>query len=407
MNNAITGLDIGTSKICAAIAAPADDGTPEILGTGLVDARGINKGFVSNLDKLIDSVCKAVRAAECQAGIKTHKVITNISGSSLAGVPSESVIHLSRRGREITRADVEKAVETARNVSLTLERDSLYCVTQEFMVDDSENLENALGLFGTKLKARLYVITALATHIQNISKAVSYAGYEPLEIIPTVIPAAEAILNEEETRSGAVMMDIGGGITELAIYKDGALRFFDTVNVGGMDLTAALSANLKVSFRTAEMIKKRTGSILKEDLSADKNSIYEADGRHITVESDITNAILKTRFEEILHILMERLKSSAYFTGSIPSLTVTGGGSLLHGVLEACEELSGMPLKRWRVGNVKADPSMLSNPVYSAAIAIAKYGLVKHKTCRRRSFAGAPILSNAFHKVRDFINDYF
>ncbi|MBL7068488.1 MAG: cell division protein FtsA [Candidatus Omnitrophica bacterium] len=407
MRNIMTGLDIGTSKICAAIAGVSPDGKIEIRGIGLAEAKGINKGFVSSLDKLIDSVSTAVKAAEDEAGVKAHNVVTNISGSSVAGKLNEGLVHLSRRGREITRRDINGAIETTKNISLTLERDFLYCVPQEFVVDDNAGVEDALGLFGTKLKVRLYVITALATHIQNISKAVSYAGYELTDIVPTLVASASCILRDEHKENGTLVIDMGGGITELAIYKNGMLRFFDSVNVGGMDLTASLSAHFKISFESAEMIKRKCAGISKEDLSKEKKSIFDVDNRHVTVNSIIINNLLKERFEEIFYILNDRLKSSEFFSDSMPAFMVTGGSSLLSGAHESFEDLLNIPIKRWRIEEIDADPSYLSNPVYSAAISLAKYGLDKEKKPGRTYSRGKSFLLDSVSRMRAFLDDYF
>jgi len=407
MRNIITGLDIGTSKVCAAIVGISPEGRIKVRGIGLAEAKGINKGFVSNLDKLIDSVSAAVKAAEEEAGVKAHNVVTNISGSSVTGRLNEGLVHLSRRGREITARDITAAVETTKNISLTLERDFLYCAPQEFAVDDNAGVEDALGLFGTKLKVRLYVITALATHIQNISKAVSYAGYELTDVVPTLVAAATCMLRDEEKHGGVLVIDMGGGITELAIYKNGVLRFSDSVNVGGMDLTASLSAHFKISFEGAEMIKRECAGISKEDLSKEKKSIFDVDNRHVTVNSVIINNLLKERFDEIFYILNDRLRASEFFSDSMPAFVVTGGSSLLSGVHESFEGLLNIPLKRWRIEGIEADSSYLTNPVYSAAISLAKYGLNKYRSPRRIHSRGKSLLFDSVSRIRSFLDDYF
>jgi cell division protein FtsA len=407
MRNVLLGLDIGTSKVCAALLDATPEGEMRLLSTGLADSKGINKGFVSNLDKLIDSIGKAVQSAEESAGLKAHRVVANISGASVAGKSHEGLIFLSRRGREIKKRDVRKAIDTTKHISYTMEKDLLYAVPQEFTIDETHEVENPVGLFGTKLKVKLYVITALTSHVQNISKAVNYAGYELIDIVPTSVAAASGILKDEERAEGVIVIDMGGGVTELAIFHDSTFKFFDSVNVGGMDLTSSLSSRFKVPFGNAEMIKMHYAGISKEDLKKDQKNIFDIDNKHIVIKSDEMNSVLKERFDEIFHVLQERLKPSGYSDLSIPNIVVTGGCALLHGALESFENRFNTRVRMGNVSGVTGDPAALNSPVYSAAISIAKYGLNKYKRPRSYRFKDKYFIVDTFHKFREFLDDYF
>jgi len=407
IKNTLLGLDIGTTKISAAILGYDLEGQAHLLGTGISDSKGIKKGFVSNLDKLIDSISKAVQAAEDNAGEKVRRVVVNISGPSLVGKSQDGLIFLSRRGREITKRDVKKVIDTTRHISYTMEKDLLYAVPQEFTIDEEQNVEDPIGLFGTKLEVRLYVITALTTHIQNISKAVNYAGYDLVDIVPTSVAAASGLLRKEDKIDGTVIVDIGGGVTELAVFKEETFRFFDSIGVGGMDLTSCLSSHYKVPFASAEMIKKHYGGISKEDLKKEENNIFDIDDRQIVIRSGELNSLLKERFDEIFHILQDRLKRSEYTSRLIPNIVVTGGSALLHGALESFEERFKIRVRMGNVTGVMGDPSILNNPIYSAAISIAKYGLDKEKRPKGHSFKDRFFIIDTFYKFRDFLEDYF
>ncbi|MEE8360377.1 MAG: cell division protein FtsA [Candidatus Omnitrophota bacterium] len=406
-NTTLLGLDIGTTKICASILAYDAQDQAHLLGTGISDSKGIKKGFVSNLDKLIDSISKAAQAAEDKAGVKARRVVANISGPSLVGRLQDGLIFLSRRGREITKRDVKKVIDTTKHISYTMEKDLLYAVPQEFTIDEAQNVEDPVGLFGTKLKVRLYVITALTTHIQNIAKAVNYAGYDLVDIVPTTVAAASGLLRKEEKTDGAVIIDIGGGVTELAVFKEETFRFFDSINVGGMDLTSCLSSHYNIPFASAEMIKRHYGGISKDDLKKDENNILDIGDRQIVIKSGELNSLLKERFDEIFHILKERLKGSGYYDNLIPSIIITGGSALLHGALESFEDRLKIRVRMGSITGVKGDPSILNNPLYSAAISIAKYGLDKEKARKGHSLKDRFFIVNTFHKFRDFLEDYF
>jgi cell division protein FtsA len=407
MRNTITGLDIGTSKICAAITELPREGSPRVLGVGVADSRGINKGFVSSLDKLTDSISKAIHSAQESAGIKAHRVVANISGASVSGNLQEGLMLLARRGREIKKRDVRKVVENTKNVSLTMEKDLLCAVPQEFIVDDSHEVEDPLGLYGTRLKVRLYVVTAQTTHVQNISKAVNYAGYELVDIAPTPLASASGMLSRQARKDGVILIDIGGGVTEVSVFKNGIFKFFDSVNVGGMDLTSTISSHFKVPFEYAETIKRQYGGVSLEDMNKDQENIFDADSRHIVVKSNEINKILDSRFDEIFHILSERLKGCGWAKGTISNITVTGGGALLHGALESFERRFDMPVNMGSIESVSAEPGIASNPVYAAAISLGKYGLEKNRRPARHIFRDKFFIMDTFYKFRELIEDYF
>jgi len=407
MKKMITGLDIGTTKICAVMLGVEPSGDVRLCGVGTSPARGITKGFVSNLDKLIDSIAKAVSEAEGKAGVKAHHVVTNISAASLTGKINEGLIPLSRRGREITKRDIRKAIDTTKNISLSMEKDFLYCSPHEFVIDDDHEVEDPLGLFGTKLKIKLYVVTALATHMQNISKAVSYAGYEVVDILPTTVAYRSNMLADEKMGGYSVIIDIGGGVTEIAVFLNDTLKFLNSVNVGGMDLTSRLSAHFKIPFASAEEIKKKHGSILAEDLNNDEKNIFDIENRHVVIESREMNNLLKERFDEIFHILKERLNVSGCLQGAAPNILVTGGSALMHGALESFDDLLNFHVKMGRVSGIKGEPSILNNPAYAAALSLAKHGIENKKSphaSRRRS---SSLLIDSFQKFREMLEEYF
>ena len=405
MKNIIAGLDMGTSKICAAIAGQAPDGERKLMGVGSAESRGINKGFVSNIDKLVDSIQEALAAAQDQAGTKVNRVVANISGSSVSGNVHEGITLLSRRGREITKKDVKKVLDLARNTSLTMERELLFNAAQDFIVDDAHEVEDPIGLFGSKLKVRLYIVSALTTHVQNISKAVNYAGYDLVDVMPNPVAASYGVLSEQEKKEGVFLIDIGGGVTEFALLGNNRFYVLDSINVGGMDLTACISSFYKIPFTMAEMIKKRYGGISKEEAAKAHEDILEFDGRQIVVKSDEVNKLLRERFEEMYNIVNERL---AFVKGqaSFSQVVVTGGGSLLSGAIESLGDLFGADIRLGRVNGLSGDPSLFSNPLYSSAVSLAKYGSERYAR-RPKPIEGRIFILDIFSRLKELMEEYF
>ena len=262
----ITGLDIGTSKVCATIAELKENGELSILGAGLAPCSVLSEGVVSDLDKLTDSVASALETAEDKAKVKAHNVFANAGGIFVKGNSYDGAFLYSTTPRAVIKRDVNKVINIAKDLSVSLGEDPIHLIPLIYSLDNQEGIENPLGLYGAKLKVRLYIITCASNIIKNIAKAISHAGYEMADIIYSGI-ATSCVLSDEEKSDGVALMDMGSHTTELVIFSKGKIRFNAALDFGGQDITEEISSHFKIPKRVAEDLKIRYGTIHERDLS--------------------------------------------------------------------------------------------------------------------------------------------
>ncbi|MCX5693053.1 MAG: cell division protein FtsA [Candidatus Omnitrophica bacterium] len=259
----ICGLDIGASNIRAVIA----NSDQNILGFGQAPTRGFSKSVVSNLSLLSDAIEASVMKAEEMARVKVRKVITNVSGVHIRTFQSRGSVYISDRPSEIAGSDIKRCIESAKVIAMSLDREAVHLVPVRFFIDDKMEINDPLGLFGSKLDVDLNIITSLVTVLQNIAKAVNLAGYEADELIVSGAGTGLAVFKDEELVSGAVLIDAGKEITEASIFIDGKILDSFTFPFGGDDLTQILQDNLKIMFDEADEMKIKYGLVAKSEVT--------------------------------------------------------------------------------------------------------------------------------------------
>ena len=255
--NLVVGLDIGTSKVAALVAELAPDGALEVLGMGSHESRGLKKGVVVNIESTVQSIQRAVEEAELMAGVEINSVYTGIAGGHIKGLNSRGVIAV--KDHEVTRADIARVVDAAKAVAIPMDREILHVLPQEFIVDSQDGIKDPLGMSGVRLEAEVHIITGLVTSAQNIVKSINRAGLQMAEMILQPLASSEAVLTPEERELGVVMVDIGGGTTDIATYIEGSVRHTAVLAVGGTHFTNDIAIGLRTPPADAEKIKVKYG----------------------------------------------------------------------------------------------------------------------------------------------------
>ncbi|MDO8603464.1 MAG: cell division protein FtsA [Candidatus Omnitrophota bacterium] len=375
----ICGLDIGASSVRALIANADGD----VLGFGQAPTKGFSKSVVSNLGLLSDAIEASVMKAEEMAKARVRKVITNVSGVHIRTFQSRGSVHISDRPSEITENDIKRCIESAKIIAMSLDREAVHLVPVRFFIDDKMEISDPLGLFGSKLDVDLNIITSLVTVLQNVTKAVNLAGYEVDEMVVSGAGTAEAIFEEEELVSGAVLIDAGKEITEAALFLDG--KILDSFNFpfGGDDLTQILQDNLKVLFDQAEEMKVKYG---------------------LSAKSEITNLLLP-KVEAVLEEMHKKLEVFLKNKKSLPHVCVVGGVARMDGFIETVEKVFKMPVK---MGSLKSG-SKVNDMTFACSLGLMKYGAKKIIAARSGSRAPEPIgLAGRFvTKIKSVISEYF
>src|SRR6266481_2069718 len=271
----VVGLDIGSTKVCTLIAAARESGL-EPIGVGVADSKGIKKGAVVNLEAIVESIKKSVGEAEAMARCEVETVYVGLAGPHIKSFNSRGVTSIPTRTREINSDDVRRVIETARAIALSPDREIIHILPQEFTVDDQYGIGDPLGMVGTRLEVNVHIVTSSTTAAPNIVTAVNRSGLLAADTVLEPIAVGEAILSEDEKELGCVLVDIGGGKTNVAIYHHGAVRHTVVVPIGGDHFTNDIAVGLRTSIPEAERLKREQGCAMTS--MADEENVFEIVG---------------------------------------------------------------------------------------------------------------------------------
>jgi cell division protein FtsA len=347
--NLVAGLDIGSTKTCAVIAEVSVDaqGRPivKILGVGQSKTGGIRREVVTDIEGTTDSVRKAMKEAELMAGATVDRVFTGVAGEHIHARTSNGVVAV--QGEEIGGTDVKRVHEVARAVVVPMDREVLHVIPQEYIVDHQHGIREPVGLAGTRLEAEVYIITSSLTATQNLGKAVGRAGYRIEAMIHEPIATARAVVTDDEKDVGVALIDLGGGATELAIFRDGKMRHLASIPWGGGTITNDLAKGLSVTFAEAEKAKERHGVAFAQVV--DPRETVELPGPGPGARRDIAREliahIIEQRLDEILNLVAREIENAGE-TGKLGAGAVlTGGGAGLRGAVEVAQHAFAMPCR--------------------------------------------------------------
>ena len=389
----IVGLDIGSTKVCTLIAA-VRGGTQrnqlenglEPVGLGVAESKGLKRGAIVNLEAAVESIKKSVHEAETMAGCEVETVYVGLSGPHVRSFNSRGVTPIPTRSREIDSEDVRRVIETARAVALAPDREIIHILPQEFIVDDQDGIGDPLGMFGTRLEVNVHIVTSSTTAAQSIITAVNRSGLLVGDTVLEPIAAGEAILTEDEKELGSVLVDIGGGKTNLAIYHHGGVRHTVVVPLGGELFTNDIAVGLRTSIPEAEWLKREQGCAVSS--MADNDKVFEVAGvgsRHPrAVAQSVLSDILQPRAEEIVHLVRNEIRAAGYERQAGAGVVLTGGGAMLRGFVELAEDILDMPV---RIGtstgfgeSLLEKTPQLMGPEFATVTGLVLYGERRRKT---------------------------
>jgi cell division protein FtsA len=373
------GLDIGSTKICTLIAA-ARSGDLDPIGFSRVDSKGLKKGVVVNLEATVEAIRKSISEAEIMAGVEVNDVYVGLSGPHIRSSNSKGAIPISNQSREINREDVRRVIETARAVALAPDREIIHIIPQEFVVDDQDGIGDPLGMVGTRLEVNVHIVTSSVTAAQNIVTAVNRSGLEVADTVLEPIAAGEATLSDDERELGCVLVDIGGGKTNVAIYHHGAVRHTVVLPIGSDHFTNDIAVGLRTPIPEAERLKREFGCVMSsmadDDLTVEFSGVGKRQSR--VIGQRVLSDVLQPRAEEIIHFIRDEIRGAGYERQSGAGVVLTGGGAVLKGVPELVEELLDLPV-RLGVPEGFAD-ERFSEPGYATVVGLVAFGERRRKT---------------------------
>ncbi len=373
----LAGLDIGTTKVCAVIGRLNEYGSVDILGIGVTPSKGLRKGVVVNIESTVQSVATAIEKAELMAGIEVKSVFSGIAGGHIEGKNSKGVVAVSNRSGEITAVEVARVIDAAKAIALPMEREVIHVLPHEFIVDSQEGIKDPIGMNGVRLEAEVHIVTGAVASAQNIVKSVNRAGYVVDDIVLEPLASALATLKDDEKELGVVLVDIGGGTTDVLVYKSGSIRHTNVISMGGNHVTNDISIGLRTPVHSAEEIKKKWGVALSELAEPDEMvEIPSVGGRKPAImPRQVLAEIIEPRMEEIFFLVKEDLERSDLSDTLSGGIVLTGGASLLEGSDKLAGRVFEMPIRIGMPSDIGGLTEEVSSPEYSTGVGLVLYGL--------------------------------
>jgi len=372
--NLIVGLDIGTSKIVAIVAELQPEGTVKVIGLGQHISRGLKKGVVINIESTMQSIQRALEEAELMADCKINNVYTGIAGSHIKSLNSHGMVKI--KDAEVSQMDVDRVIETARAIALPADQQILHILTQEFIIDGQEDVREPLGMSGMKLEVKVHIVTGAVAAAQNIVKCIKRCGIEVSDLILQPLASSLAVLTEDEKELGVCLVDIGGGTTDIAVFKQGAIRHTAVVPIAGDQMTNDVAVAFRTPTQSAEDIKIKHGCALRQ--LADPREVVEVpgvDGREPRQLSVQTLAeVLEPRIVELYELVLNELRRSGMEDMIASGIVITGGSAMMRGMVELGEEIFHMPVRMGLPRYVGGLSEVVSNPRYATGVGLVLMG---------------------------------
>ena len=404
--NIVVGLDMGTTKISAIIGEIQDDGMIDVIGIGSHLCSGLQKGIVANMDRTVEAIAKAVEEAQIMSDVEVDAAYVSLAGPHINGINSTGIIAV--KNQEITGREIERVIEAARVVALPEDREIIHVLPQEFVVDDQGGiLEPPLGMSATRLEAKVHIVTVTMAAANNVIKCVNKAGFEVEDIVLEQLAVSEATLSADERDAEVLLIDIGGGSTNIALLSDGNLQFTEVLGIGGAHITKDLAIGLNTSIPDAEQIKKAHGCAyapLVNDRDVVEISFSGNQETERMRRLDICE-IIEPRAEEILQMVLSEINDSGYATDMISYVVLTGGTASLEGIVELAEEVFQVPVRRGIPSGVEGLSEIVKSPVHATGAGLLLFA-AKQQQGRLHQYAGQGWFSRVWRRIRDWFTDF-
>lgn len=368
----VSAIDVGTTKVCTIIAKLDNNGGIQVLGSGVVPSHGLHKGMVVNVDEAKKSITESVRRAEQAAGVRVDGAFVGVTGRHIKSINNHGVIAIPRSDGLVKNDDLRRVLSSARTVNVPEEGKILHAIPRSYTLDGQEGVKNPLGMHGFRLDVETHIITAPVPTVQNLVKCVRGAGIEVDDLIMEPLASGEAVLTPEEKELGVILADIGGGTTDIAVYRDGSIYHTAVVPVAGYQFTSDLSVGLGLPFDVAEAMKKKYGNVTPNMDPKEAEAVRISNGHDISYV-DLCH-IVRVRMEELLKLILLEMPSSDYMALAPAGLVLTGGASNLPGLVDLSQATIRMPTRVGMPMGVYGVTDILNNPAYATGIGLLLWG---------------------------------
>lgn len=387
--NLLVALDIGTSKIVTLVAEITPEDTLTLIGMGSHPSRGMKKGVVVNIESTVNAIQRSLEEAELMADAKIKDVITGIAGSHIKSFNSHGMVAI--KDKEVQQYDIDRVIETARAVNIPMEQQVLHILEQEFVIDGQGGVRQPHGMSGMRLEVKVHIVTGAVSAAQNIMKCVRRCGLEVRDLMLQPLASADAVLLEDERDLGVCLVDIGGGTTDIAVFTDGAIKHTSVIPIAGDQITNDIAMALRTPTKDAEELKIAHGVALRQ--LASSTEMIEVPGVGDRGPRELSRQtlaeVIEPRVEELYSLIQRELRSSGLEELLSSGIVITGGSSLMKGMVELGEEVFHMPVRVGLPNYSGALAEVVRNPRYSTGMGLLMAGLDQVKRDRHARIQGA------------------
>ena len=402
----LVALDIGTSKIVTLVAEITPEDTLNMIGMGSHPSRGLKKGVVVNIDSTVNAIQRSLEEAELMADVKIKEVITGIAGSHIKSFNSHGMVAI--KDKEVSQYDIDRVIETARAVNIPMEQQVLHILEQEFVIDGQGGVRQPSGMSGMRLEVKVHIVTGAVSAAQNIMKCVRRCGLEVRDLMLQPLASADAVLLDDERDLGVCLVDIGGGTTDIAVFTEGAIKHTSVIPIAGDQITNDIAMALRTPTKDAEELKISQGVALRQ--LASSTEMIEVPGVGDRGPRELSRQtlaeVIEPRVEELYSLIQRELRSSGLEELLSSGIVITGGSSLMKGMVELGEEVFHMPVRVGLPHYKGALQEVVRNPRYSTGMGLLMAGLDQYRRDRHAKMQGAGI-KEVLEKMRSWFKGNF
>ncbi|MDF1545638.1 MAG: cell division protein FtsA [bacterium] len=374
--NIIAALDIGTTKITALVGEMDENGGIYVIGHGTAPSEGLRKGIVIDMERTVKSIRKAIDDAQMVSGTEIDGVTVGIAGEHIRSINSHGVVAVNRSDNEITAADVNRAIDAARTVAIPVDREIIHVIPQQYSVDEQGGIKDPVGMTGVRLEVEAHIVTASVTSARNIYRALERCHLEVNHMVLEVLAQSNSLLTDHDTENGVVVVDLGGDITNIAVFYEGAIRHTAVVSLGGKNVTNDIAIGLRTPLASAESLKIQSGAAMSQMVDPEEMiSVPTADGSQgKEVSRNVLSSIIEPRMEEILSLVQREIKRANVADLLAGGMVLSGGGCLLTGTRDLAEQIFDMPVRIGTGDRVEHTPEEIADSRYATAHGLLIYG---------------------------------
>jgi cell division protein FtsA len=396
--NTVSAIDVGTTKVCTIVAETNENGLMRVAGVGLAPSAGLHKGLVVNISDAKDSIRESVKKAEQASGYQVESAYVGVTGRHISARNNRGVVAITRNDRLVRSDDLKRVLQTAQTVKVPSDEKLLHLIPRNYTVDGQEGVKNPVGMHGFRLDVETHVITAAVSSVQNLVKCIRGVGVDIEDLVFEPLASSEAVLSEDEKQVGVVLADVGGGTTDISVFKDGSIWHSAILPVAGYQFTRDIAIGLGLPFDVAEEMKRKYGTVMPVQENRTKTDAIAQNGHNISYQSLCD--IIRARVDELIRLIALELPRAEFETLVPAGLVLTGGSSNLSGMDALGRDILGVPVRVGGPVGIYGISDVLHNPAYATSVGLLLWGMKPRSVANWKSHSLAGNFRNLVSRIR-------